>query len=231
MGLCERNDELALAKKDLERAVQLVEELEQMLKDLPAAKEDYEEERKKKQQEYQDYLAKMEAEYEHMSQELREEFRKNITAKFDEFKVSQTYLDDKCKCYIFCFKFQATFSAMRQNYYNSFDALMKSIDLKMYGLKSNSINLRSMFYLLFTDYCDALFYFGFEECNTDIIPVMADDFETLLSKLNDLRWDIISNVNNIPGGKLCHDIWVTKLNMSFYHRHPFILWTSWNNHC
>ncbi len=67
MSLVERNDEYILAQADLERAVKLVEEIEQMLEDLQAAKEDYENSLKEKQEAYEKAIEEMKAQYENMT--------------------------------------------------------------------------------------------------------------------------------------------------------------------
>ncbi len=133
-------------------------------------------------------------------QELRKEFQENITKQFDVYKEQ--------------------FNTMRENYNVQMDLLMNGIVQSMlwipmfhfngtlglkekaYSLKINSLNLRSMLQVLYTDYCDATFYFGFIECDPSTIPLMSDDFDVMLSKLNNLRWDILANVQNVPGGKV-----------------------------
>ncbi len=65
------------------------------------------------------------------------------------------------------------------------------------------MNLRSMLLVLYTDYCDASFYFGFIVCDDSTVPLMSDDFDVLLTKLNNLRWDILANIANVPGGEKC----------------------------
>ncbi len=67
LNLVERNDEYILAKADLERAIKLVEELEQMLEDLQSAKEEYENNLQEKQEEYEKAIEEMKAQYENMT--------------------------------------------------------------------------------------------------------------------------------------------------------------------
>ncbi len=67
LNLVERNDELELAQADLERALKLVEELEQMLEDLQAAKEEYENNLQEKQEEYEKAIEEMKEQYENMT--------------------------------------------------------------------------------------------------------------------------------------------------------------------
>ncbi len=68
LNLVERNDEYILAQNDLERAIKLVEEIEQMLKDLEAAKEEYENNLQQKQEEYEKAIEEMKEQYEQMSE-------------------------------------------------------------------------------------------------------------------------------------------------------------------
>merc|ERR1739838_813903 len=51
---------------------------------------------------------------------------------------------------------------------------------------------------LYIDYCDAKFYHSFTDCKSTI-PLMSDKFEVLLDKLSEIKWDSITDSNNLPG--------------------------------
>ena len=56
---------------------------------------------------------------------------------------------------------------------------------------------RFMVLELFTYYCDALFYHNFKKCDISIVPNMSDDYNTLLDKLNKLKWAALFNFGNL----------------------------------
>jgi hypothetical protein len=179
LGLAERQDELRVAKEDLITSIKQVEDIKQMLIELEETKKQYEEDMKQSQEEYEKVIEQMKANYTDMSEALREEFKKNITEKYN--------------------KYQEQFDTMRQAYIASLNGLMTNIQDKGYGLKITSMNYRSMMLVLYNDFCDSMFYHGFFHCTEETAPLMSDDFEVLLSKLNDLQWDAVTNTNNLPG--------------------------------
>ena len=178
LGLAERNDEYLGAQADLELAISQVESIKSSLEDLAAKKKEYEENMKQSQEDYQNALAEMEAQYANMTEELRREFEANITSKFDLYNEN--------------------FNSLKESYLASMDNLVVTVQSKVYGLKINSMTLRSMILSLYIDYCDGIFYHGFRECNSDV-PLMSDSFEALLVKLSDLQWDVITSMDNLPG--------------------------------
>ena len=61
-----------------------------------------------------------------------------------------------------------------------------------------------MLSLLFLNFCDSLMYHAFEECNQDEVPLLGDDMQTLLTKLNAIEWDSIVT-KYLPGLALKHE--------------------------
>ena len=55
-----------------------------------------------------------------------------------------------------------------------------------------------MLSVMFLNFCDLLFYHAFEECNQDEVPLLGDDMQTLLTKLNNIQWDTVVN-RYLPG--------------------------------
>ena len=119
LQLAERNDEIEVAQEDKERAIEEIDNINQMIEDLMAAKQDFEEKRQQDKEEYENELKKIEEHYANMSAELREEYKRNITAKFDKFKTG--------------------FQASRESYISSLSQLTDSIQRKSYGLKEHSM--------------------------------------------------------------------------------------------
>ena len=42
------------------------------------------------------------------------------------------------------------------------------------------------------------FYHSFTPCTTTQTPLMSDEFDSLLKKLNDIQWDAITSLDNLP---------------------------------
>ena len=179
LGVSERLDEIEAAKADLELALKQVENIEAMLTELAEKKKEYQDNMEQNRKDYENAIEEMKEQYENMTAELRAEFEANITAKFDEYKLN--------------------FANLKEAYLMSMENLVANIQNKVYGLKIGSMTLRSMLLSLYIDYCDGTFYHGFKDCDADTIPLMADSFDALLSKLSDLQWDVITSVDNLPG--------------------------------
>ena len=177
--LSERNDELAVAKADKERAIAEIEHIEQMLKDLKAERDEFEARRNQTQADYENKLQEMEDEYKTMTAERREEYRKEITALYDNF--------------------QQGFNELGDRYTEQLYMLMTGIHQKFYGLKIHSMNQRAMVMGLFVDYCDADFYNSFVSCDErNIAPYMSDELDVLLEKLTALQWNTVTSPENLP---------------------------------
>jgi len=205
--LAERNDEIEVAYSDKERATEEIENIRQMIEDLMAAKQDFEEKRQRDKEDYENALDAMEEEYANMSAEMREGYRMDITAKFDKFK--------------------ANFQASKEAYTSSLSELTDSIQRKSYGLKEHSMLQRSMLLSLYTDFCDAKFYHSFMLCSTEEAPLMSDNFELLLQKLSALQWDSITSTSNLPGTPIKfgypNPVWLTLEDQPQNHNYPIQL--------
>ena len=194
LSLAERKDNLAVAENDLLRAIDQVRSIQESIEELEQSKNDYQNNMNNIQQDYQDAIKEMEEKYINMTQEMREEFRIAITTKFEAFKD--------------------VFKEMRAQYLASLDNIVSDVQGKIYGLRSASMNQRSMLLVLYKDYCDALFYHGFVQCDQDDIPLLGDEMSVLLDKLFNLQWDSISNINNLPS-KLFIFADVSDLDLTF----------------
>ena len=174
---CERNDELAVAQNDLQKAVQQVENIQNALEALESTKNDYQNSMEQNQQDYQDALAELQKNYETMSTELKQEYLANITVKFEAY--------------------QEIFNDKKNEYMTEIQHGIDAVLSKSYGLKEASMTSRSMIMVLYQDYCDALFYHNFQDCSEQETPLMSDDFLVLLDKLNALKWDAIANADSL----------------------------------
>ena len=177
--LAERKDELKLAEANKERAVENVETIKKAIDDLQNTANDYHNEMNQNQMDYQEALKRMEEEFEHMNEELKEQYRKEIYEKFE--------------------RFQAVYQSKKMGYIESLERMKDSVQDKIYGLKIASMNQRSMMMVLYSDYCDTLFYHAFKTCNEKDVPLLSDDLDVLIEKLGNIRWDTITNLNNLPG--------------------------------
>ena len=115
--------------------------------------------------------------YQTLTEEQRQEFIRQIKERFDAY--------------------QQVFLSMKNSYRNSLEDLITSVEDKSYNLKIASMNQRSMILVLYNDYCDALYFHDFTECDQSNIPAMSDDFDTLLDKLISLEWDVLTNMGNL----------------------------------
>lgn len=59
-------------------------------------------------------------------------------------------------------------------------------------MKVSTLEYRSWTTDLYKDFCDALFFSRFEECNKDFYKYIAQDFGDLLQRFIDIKWDILS---------------------------------------
>ena len=179
LQLSERNDELAVARQDKNRTVAEVEHIKQLLADLERQREEFEENRDKAREEYEQQLKDMEAQYHNITEALREEYRQNITDAF--------------------LNYQETFHGLADEYNEKIYLLIDGIHRKFYGLKEHSMNQRAMIMALFVEYCDADFYHTFKPCDEQNLPFMSDELDVLLEKLIFIQWDSVTANENIPG--------------------------------
>ena len=80
---------------------------------------------------------------------------------------------------------------------------MNDLTASLYGkvaaVTQHSMVQRSMIMNLNQDFCDGLFYVAFEECySNNHVPTMSDDFDTILTKLNEIQWDALTWMKYLP---------------------------------
>lgn len=178
LQMAERQDELEVAKDDLERAVGEVEHVNKMIEEL-----------QKQQREYMaDTKAAREA-YEKKTKELEDTFNK---ATADELKIFQTEIMNRLRV------FEKAFSTQRKLYNAQLSVLIESIQSKRLGLREASMNQRSMLLPLFLDACDTMYYFSFYKCSVSDFPMLSDSFEKLLSALSDIKWTALTSTDHLP---------------------------------
>ena len=75
------------------------------------------------------------------------------------------------------------------------DRLLKdtttAIQFKIRLAKEMNLITRIKLMDFFTNYCDAKLYHSFEPCSDLKIPTLADSFEDVLAKINNLEWDAL----------------------------------------
>lgn len=105
----------------------------------------------------------MKEQYEHMTEEIRQQFIKRINESF--------------------IAYQAQFTSMRENYRSAMESMILSVEDKSYSMKAASMTQRSMILVLFEDYCDTKFYHGFMNCYEDEMPVpsMGESYLVIVS--------------------------------------------------
>merc|ERR1712080_191441 len=51
---------------------------------------------------------------------------------------------------------------------------------------------------LFYDVCGTRFFSSFHVCDQKELPMMSDDFTTILKALNDIQWDTLTDASDLP---------------------------------
>ena len=69
--------------------------------------------------------------------------------------------------------------------------LVYQVERDIHNAKMESLIHRSWIIDLYEEYCTALFYIQFEECEMDFYSSITQDDMSVLSKLDDLGWDTI----------------------------------------
>ena len=201
MHLADVSGDLEVAELDLQMAIEDVNRVQQMLANLTAEHDRYIEDMDQRRKEYEDKTDEYEDAYESASNQTRQDFEKQIT---DLFKL-----------------FEETFEESNKQYISQMNDLTASLYAKVASVTQHSMVQRSAIMNLYQDYCDALFFFSFTDCNGEpdpeaqngqsaAIPTMSDDFNTLIIKLEAIDWSIITSVQNF--GNLAEEF--HKVNMS-----------------
>ena len=179
LALAERNDMLEAARQNMIDTTEEVERIKQLLVELEQKREDFENDRNNAKAEYEQWLEDLRANYENITEEIRAEYKEKATESFEKFKV--------------------VFKGLSDSYNDKIYDLMASIHRKFYGLKEHSMVQRSMIMTLYLDFCDANFYHTFETCDTQKMPSMSADLDTMLKSLIDIQWDSITSDSRLPG--------------------------------
>ena len=190
-----------MAELDLKLAIEDVERIEQMLVDLQAQQEQYMEDMEERRQEYEDKCDEFAAAYDTASDANKEAYKQEIMELFDRFNEA--------------------FEASNKEYIAKMNELTASLYAKVAGVTQHSMVQRSMIMNLYQDFCDGLFYFSFTECFAgQYVPTMSDDFDTLLFKLNDIKWNSITSMESLPNfPQLFDNVSVYCLSLDIHHSH------------
>ena len=175
MQLVHSQDQLVTAENDMKRAQEEVENIQNAIIELQSTTDQYQNDMQQNQQEYEDKVEELKQNYETASTELLQQLQAEIEERFE--KYTQIY-DDK-----------------KEEYIKGIQDGITNINYKLMGLKDASMNQRSIIMVLYEDFCDALYYHSFTECSVVQTPVMSDDFDKLLDKLEHLQWDLVEGLN------------------------------------
>jgi hypothetical protein len=175
----EKQDELTVAQNDLERAIQYVEDINLMMDQLQETQEHYEEDMDAAREEYEAKVEELSKAFENATQEILDQFHEDIS--------------------ILITSFESTFLELENMYNQQVSNAMTTVLRKRYGLREQSMTQRSMVFTLFADYCDATFYHAFSPCHGSDIPLMSDDFLTIIEKLGKIQWGAITSSESLPG--------------------------------
>ena len=142
-------------------------QIERDIKELERQQNQYERDVDKCREEYEAKVEELKQAYEEATAEDMKRFQEEITEKYTNFT--------------------ATFDAMRNSYNDQLNNLAVSIQEKMFGLRDASMNQRSMIMPIFISSCDNLFYNAFYTCDQNEMPMMSEDFSTLIEDLNAIQ--------------------------------------------
>ena len=171
LELVNKKGDVNLGKKDLERATQQVQNIEDAKDVIQDKAEDFNESILKTKQSYEEESVGLIQSYQGASEQRQREIKQQMTERYTRM------MND--------------FASKRGEYFTSLDHMADSLEEKKYGLKLASINHRSMMLTLFNGYCQALYYTTFKQCDQDDKPLLGDKMEVLLDKLFNLKWDSI----------------------------------------
>ena len=155
-----------------------VEEINKMLEELSAKQEEYQKDTDAARKEYEDKIAELEAAWDTASTEMKKEYQEQILSLYSNF--------------------QNTFNILKKQYNDELGELMSSIQAKKFGLRDASMTQRSMVMTLFYDACDTMFYSYFHTCDQTEMPMMSDEFSTILGALSQIEWDDLTSTSNLP---------------------------------
>ena len=148
-----------------------------MLERLESKQAEYENDVEAARKAYEEKVAELEKAFDEATTEEKKQFEEEITAAFSQFEDTLTLLETQ--------------------YNNELGELMSSIQAKNFGLRDASMNQRSMVMTLFYDACDTMFYNSFHVCDQKELPMMSDDFSTILEALSQIAWDTLTDPDNV----------------------------------
>ena len=178
LKLLERQDELKVAKEDVERAIAQIEVIEETSNELKQSIDDYQTNMEDLKQQYEDSVQKLQNDYDSASKHQQQNMKQEIFQRFEKFKSG--------------------FSSLKANFRSALEKDIIALEEKSKDMKIASINQRTMVMVLFEDFCDALFYHRFSQCKEDTVPAMSDRFDEILEKLNFIQWDSITTHDTLP---------------------------------
>ena len=171
--------ELETAEQDRKTSTIEIQKIIEEITKLDNAQNTFVKDRKTAMNNYELQIEEFQQIFEEANSNQKQSHKKIILGSFNEFKNS--------------------FNSLKNEFLKHLSSLQTSIHQKFYGLKEHSMNQRSMVLALFMDYCDAEFYNSFRSCDSQNIPSMSEDFESILTKLNDLKWNTIVSKDSLDG--------------------------------
>ena len=149
-----------------------------MLEELEFQHDAYEEDVEAARKAYEDEVDALEKAFDEATIEEKRQFEASINMLFENFTQTLDRMEDR--------------------YNNAIAQVMSSLQAKLFGLRDASITQRSMCFPLMFDACDVLFYSSFTICDNQQIPMMSASFETILKALEEIEWDSLADIGNLP---------------------------------
>ena len=155
-----------------------VENIKTMIENLETQQTIFINEIEAARQEYENEVEELKQAFDTATAEEKKAFEENITKAFEEF--------------------QRVLGVMEKQYNDQLAEVMAALQIKKFGLRDASMNQRSMMLSLFVDKCDTMTYNSFHICNEQDVPMMSDDFGTLLLDLKQIEWDTLTSTEDFP---------------------------------
>ena len=179
LKLLKQKDELEISINDKERTVEEIRKIDSELEDFKTNIRKTSERKKIANRQYESDVNELFVKYTNATNSQKEYYKKKVTGSFKNLQNEIKSLESK--------------------YFIQLSSLQTSIHQKFIGLREHSMNQRLLVFDLFMNYCEVEFYNSFTSCETFDLPSISDDFDTILDKLNKLKWNTISSNSKIGG--------------------------------
>ena len=131
----------------------------------------------------------------------KEEYEDNVEKLSKQYNELADDEKEKAlgKIYQMLIDYKKNFEEAKDSYYNNMNNIIDSAMSNKYKLKLDNMIQRTMIQKLFTDYCDAQFYFSFERCDSRFTS-LSGNFSDILEDLLNIQWEAIHSLEKFTSG-------------------------------